>query len=430
MKINELYKPYIKSAKRINVLWGGRGSSKSWTIAQKKIMRLVSYPYCKDVILRKNYVSHKDSTYDLLQTVIISEGLADDFYFKVSPLEIVHIPTGNKLLFRGLNDKTDREKLKSIVNPTGAWMEELQEFEHEDFIDVNLIIRGESEIPKEIDLSFNPIDEELWMKRRFFDDCPDPDKVLTLHSTYKDNKFLDQEYINTLESLIKEDENYYNVYALGLWGKLDTRGKIYKRFNPIKNVAQWTLNKHLPIIVACDFNVDPMKWALIQCLHQTDYVFDEIVKMDTDTESMVKELIKRYGNEHDYHIYGDYSGTFRHTSSRTTDYNIIKQYLPKAQLFLKPNPLVVDRVNAVNWRLCNKEGIRRLIISPNCENVIHDFKHATFKKGTRDEDKQQEKYDGKNPKLALIHITSAIGYYIEYNYGLKGKVTSIIRSAY
>lgn len=430
MKVNIAYQPYHESIKRINVLWGGRYSAKSYEIAQKKFLRLISNEYAKELITRKYYNTHKESTYQTIKDVIITEGYYDQFNFVQSPLLIIHKPTGNRFIFKQLGNEKDRQKIKSIKDITGAWMEEAQENVGDDFSAVNLIVRGQYNIKKEIDVSFNPIDEQLWMKNRFFDNPPDRERILTLNTTYKDNAYLDDDYSKTLELLINEDQNLYNVYVLGKWGKFDVVGKIYKRFHPEKSVVEWNYQPSLPIIVCCDFNVDPMKWALIQCLNGIDYVFDEIVKIDTDTESMVQELIKRYGLDPEYHIYGDYSGTFRHTSSRTTDYSIIENYLPHAQLNLKSNPLVVDRVNAVNWRLLNKEGKRRLFIDPRCEDTVYDFRNARFKKGKREEEKSDEKYDGKNTKLSLIHITSAIGYYIEYKYGLKGKVTAIIGSAY
>ena len=317
-----------------------------------------------------------------------------------------------------------------MIDITGTWIEEAQEFGREDFTAINLIVRGNYKIKKEVDVSFNPIDEELWMKPRFFDLPPDKDEIFTLNTTYKHNRFLDPDYARTLELLINEDQNMYNVYVLGMWGKTDVTGKIYKKFHPIKNVQPYEFNHNFPIIVCCDFNVDPMKWALVQNVNGMIYVFDEIVKKDTYTEEMVKALIARYGYDKSYFIYGDYSGTFKHTSSRVTDYNIIKQYLPHATLKLKPNPLVIDRINAVNMMLMNKSGMRRLIVDPKCVNLIYDFKNAKFRKGTREEDKEDEKYDGINPQLSLIHITSALGYYIEYEFGLKGKITTIIKSLY
>ena len=109
MRINKVYKDYLDSVKRFNVLWGGGGSGKSYAIAQKKVKRVVSHKYCKEIILRKNYASLKDSCYALLTEVIRDENLESDFEFKVSPLEIVHIPTQNRMLFKGMLYEKDRE---------------------------------------------------------------------------------------------------------------------------------------------------------------------------------------------------------------------------------------------------------------------------------------------------------------------------------
>ena len=425
MLINSAYRPYIESSKRINVVWGSAGSGKSYTVAQNKVKKCISNPYFKCVTLRKNAVTLKDSVYALIQKVIFEENLQDQFKFTTSPLSIKHLPTGNEFIFRGMLNEVDREKIKSIVDPTDAWLEEANEFDKEDFQQINLRVRGANETVKQIDLTFNPVDEELWLKDRFFDNPPDKEDIFTLNTTYKDNKFLDKPYTEALEKLINEDDNLYKVYVLGQWGSIDNRGRIYKRFIdeefPNGSIAKHDYIPQLPIIVCCDFNVDPMKWALIQNVNGVDYVFDEIVKQDTDTEQMTKELINRYGVL-PYIVYGDASGTFRHTSAKATDYQIMKQYLPSMQMNVKQaNPPVTDRINAVNWRLQNKEGKRRLFVDPKCKNAIYDFKRATFKEGTREEDKSLERYDGKNPVMSLIHITSAIGYYIEYEYSLKGK---------
>lgn len=423
MRVNKVYKDYFDSTKRFNVLWGGAGSGKSYAIAQKKVKRLVSSPYCKDIILRKNYVSLKDSCYSLLCDIIQDENIGADFEFKVSPLEIVY-KNGNKFLFRGMQYEKDREKIKSIKDPTGAWFEEVNEFDKEDITQLNLRIRGKSQIIKQIDISFNPVDELHWLKDRFFDNPPNPDDIFTLNTTFRDNRqFLDDEYISELENLVNESQLFYKVYNKGQWGSLDVRGRIYKKYvDSLENgnLCHYDYNDSLPIIVCCDFNVDPMKWALIQNDNDKDYVFDEIVKADTDTEEVAKELFSRYGKT-TYYVYGDYSGTFRHTSSRTTDYDIIKHVIPNAKIFTQPNPPVINRINAVNWRLQNDRGVRRLFVDEKCKNVRNDFNKVKYKEGTREEDKRQEDYDGKNPLQSLVHISSGIGYYIEYEYSLKGR---------
>lgn len=420
MIINSAYKPAFETDKRYLFFMGSGGSGKSVAIAQKKVLRVISYPYAKEIILRKNFVSLKDSCYSLIGEVISNENINYMFDFTVSPLKIVHRDTGNEFLFRGMKDEKDREKVKSINMPTGAWFEELTEFERKDLLQVDIRIRGEYDIPKEVACSFNPTDEDIWINQEIYQNNTNIGDYLFIHTTYEDNKFIDDEYKKILVSLKDIDENYYNVYALGKWGSQDSRGLIYKNFLESKNVLPCPINPHLPLILYCDFNVDPMKWGFGQIDRGTVKAVAEIVKADTDTASMCEEatrlkLIPQI-------VHGDYSGTFRHTSSRSTDYDIIKQYFPNVQVKVKPNPAVIDRINSVNMMLYNKQtDTRRLFIDPSCKHLINDFKKVKFVEGKREEDKSQEKYDGKNTMNALVHMSSAMGYLVEYEFGLRGK---------
>ena len=81
-------------------------------------------------------------------------------------------------------------------------------------------MRGKSSWYKQMMISFNPISVTHWLKKEFFDtDNPD---VITYHSTYRDNKFLDAEQIKVLESFKKTDPYYYAVYCLNFIGAIKT----------------------------------------------------------------------------------------------------------------------------------------------------------------------------------------------------------------
>lgn len=237
-----------------------------------------------------------------------------------------------------------------------------------------------------------------------------------LHSTYLDNKFIDNDYRRLLEGLVNEDEYFHTVYALGEWSALKLSGRVYKRFsdhNILTGEKKYIYNDRAVINVCCDFNYDPMKWALIQNENGEDIIFDEIVQDDTETELMAKELKRRYPIA-TFNVYGDYSGTSRSTRRRSTDYDIIREVLNLNQEFIYviPNPLVTTRVNIVNWRLCNKSGVRKLFVNENCEHAIKDFRRVTWLKNKKIEDQT-------NPDNQLTHISSAIGYYVNYKYTLK-----------
>ena len=110
----------------------------------------------------------------------------------------------------------DVEKLKSIHKVSVVWVEEATECDLADIRQLDIRMRGKSSWYKQMMISFNPISVTHWLKKEFFDtDNPD---VITYHSTYRDNKFLDAEQIKVLESFKKTDPYYYSVYCLGEWG--------------------------------------------------------------------------------------------------------------------------------------------------------------------------------------------------------------------
>lgn len=233
-----------------------------------------------------------------------------------------------------------------------------------------------------------------------------------LHTTYHDNKFIDEEYKKVLSDLASEDDYMYSVYSLGQWTALKVSGRIYKKFTDENIEHNYKYNSDKVINVCCDFNYDPMKWALIQQDNNDDIIFDEIVQYDTDTESMAKELKRKYPFGM-FEIYGDYSGMSRSTRRRSTDYDIIRNTLMIKQenIFVKSNPVVTYRTNIVNWRLRNNKGVRKLFVTPNCEHTLKDFRRVVWEKNKKVEDQRT------NPDLT--HISSAIGYYLNYKYTLK-----------
>jgi len=108
----------------------------------------------------------------------------------------------------------DREKLKSIHGVTSIWIEEATEISYLDYLQINLRLRGKRKNYKQIILSYNPIDSHHWLNK-----FKKTESTQKLRTTYKDNKFIDEEYEYILEDLKHQDENYYRIYALGEWGK-------------------------------------------------------------------------------------------------------------------------------------------------------------------------------------------------------------------
>jgi len=225
---NSVYLPCYLNMSRYLVLYGGAGSGKSRFVAQKIVYRMLTETQHRFLVARKIEKSLRKSAHQLLIDTIEDMGLEKLFKYSKSPTGEMTISclNGNTILFVGL-DST--EKLKSIEKISGVWIEEASELSLDDFTQLDLRLRGKLKNYKQIILSFNPINSKHWLKKRFFD-IKDKDATV-IHTTYLDNKFLDETYITVLNTLKVTNFSYYEIYALGKWGVL--KGKIYKEYTII-----------------------------------------------------------------------------------------------------------------------------------------------------------------------------------------------------
>ena len=194
-------------------------------------------------------------------------------------------------------------------------------------------------------------------------------------------------------------------------------GRVYYGWDRELNNTNATWNTNYPLKIMCDFNVNPMKWAVGQTIGKEIFIIGEVVEHNTYTQSMSRAIGERYGFDTYYQIYGDYSGTARSTKARTTDYEIIQSILTNSEVFIKPNPPIHDRVNSLNALLCNSKNERRLFVNISlAPHAVKDFEQVVWHKTKREPD-QVTNHD-------LTHISSGIGYFADYDYSLKGKIRS------
>lgn len=212
---NESFIPLFFDEHRYLVLKGGGGSGKSIFAGRKVLERVTTEPGHRWLVCRKVAKTLRQSCFKQLvgqakahysdQIAYIPKGNSGDMYMRFK--------NGSEILFCGLDDV---EKLKSIYNITGVWIEEATEVLESDFNQLDIRLRGHTEFYKQIIISFNPVSMLHWLKKRFFDRA-DP-RCRTHESTYLDNRFLPEEDRLTLESFKETDEYYYTVYCLGQWG--------------------------------------------------------------------------------------------------------------------------------------------------------------------------------------------------------------------
>lgn len=234
---NSYYYELIWCTTRYLVLYGGASSGKSYFITQRYITKIIK-PTAKMnlLVIRKTKVSTRQSTFALFKQVLNDWDMIDDFKIRESDMTMVCKDNGNIILFSGCDDT---ERLKSSTTENGAltdiWVEEASEISESDFNQLDVRLRGEGRY-KQICISFNPIDANHWLKKRFID-VKSPD-ITVNKSTYKNNEHLNPEDGANLEKFKTIDPYYYDVYCLGNWGVLGNsifnKNKINERLKQLK----------------------------------------------------------------------------------------------------------------------------------------------------------------------------------------------------
>ena len=226
---NPVFKKANATKKRYRALKGSAGSGKSVNIAQDYILKLgdPKYKGANLLVVRKSESTHKYSTYSELTGAInrIYGEYAEDYWtMKLSPLEITSKVTGNSIIFRGVNDAKQREKLKSINFPHGKltwiWCEEATELMESDVDILDDRLRGildNINLYYQITFTFNPVSASHWIKRKYFDFVSDD--IFTCQSTYLQNRFIDEAYHRRMMMRKQQDPEGYKVYGLGEWGE-------------------------------------------------------------------------------------------------------------------------------------------------------------------------------------------------------------------
>lgn len=209
---NSAFLPLYKDEHRYLVLMGGGGSGKSIFAGRKLLERATSESGHRFLVCRKVARTLRESCYQQLVGQLRECYPGSGYKENKSDMKI-SFSNGSEIIFAGLDDV---EKLKSIYNIDGIWIEEASELLETDFNQLDIRLRGETKYYKQIIITFNPVSILHWLKLRFFDRTDE--RTRTHRSTYKDNRFLDAEAIKTLEAFKDTDEYYYTVYCLGMWG--------------------------------------------------------------------------------------------------------------------------------------------------------------------------------------------------------------------
>jgi len=299
--IGKNYADFWNTQKRYCVCKGSRGSKKSKTAALRRIFRIVNYPKCNYLCIRRYANTIRDSIYADTKWAINKLGLDAFFNCTVSPMEIVYIPTGQKILFRGLDEGT---KVTSISVTEGVLnfvdIEEAYEILEDDFNKVDMSIRGE--LPegyfKQLTLLFNPWSANSWLKPRFFD--VEDDDVFVKTTTWQCNEWLGEDDRNLFLKMKEQNPRRYRIEGDGEWGIAE--GLIYEKVR-LENFDVDEI-RQLPDIKSAfnlDFGfTDPNAFVceMVDNTNKKIYIFDEWYKTGV-TNRIIAQQIKDmgYGNQ-------------------------------------------------------------------------------------------------------------------------------------
>lgn len=365
------YDDFWRFKGRYRVCKGSRASKKSKTSAlwYAVWMNKQGYENANLVVFRKTYRTIKDSCFTDLKWALDRIGVLNDWNITLSPLEMTRKSTGQKILFRGLDDVL---KITSITVERGtlcwAWLEEAYEVMNED--DFNILdesIRGECPEPlfKQWTITFNPWNEHHWLKKRFFDAPPDPD-ILALTTNYLCNEWLDAADIKVFEDMKKRNPRRYAVAGLGGWGIVD--GLVYENWKEQAfDHTSDEFRKEHPNLVSCfgiDFGYtnDPstLFCGLLDLKEKRLFVFDEMYEKGLSNKR-IAETVQGMG-------YGKERITADSAEPKSID------ELKSLGLKVKAATKGKDSIkNGIQW-IQDLE----IIIHPRCVNFITEISNYTW----------------------------------------------------
>lgn len=214
------------SQKTVVVNIGGAGSSKSMSIIQLMAIKFFSEKRKIFLTCRKSLPALRMTAYRVATELLKDAGLYGFVEHNKSDRSFYFPGSRNLWTFTSIDDP---EKIKSSEF-NYIHMEEANEFSYDDFMILRLRLRARTGdgIPNRMYLTFNPSDEEIWIRKELVDR---PGAAEVVKSTYLDNPFLSEEYVKTLLDLKDQDDSYYKIYTLGEWATV--KGLIFPNFQVV-----------------------------------------------------------------------------------------------------------------------------------------------------------------------------------------------------
>jgi len=378
------------------VVKGSRGSKKSKTTALNIIYRMMKYKWANTLVIRRFSNTLKQSCYTDLKWAINKLDVSHLWKTNESLPELTYTPTGQKIIFRGLDDPL---KITSISVDVGilcwVWFEEAYEIESEDkFRTVVESIRGSYDDPeffKQVTVTFNPWSERHWLKRVFFDEKTREDDTFAITTTFRVNEWLDEQDRKRYESLWKTNPRRARIVCDGEWGVAE--GLVYENFKVEEFDIDKVISECNKTVFGLDFGYvhDPSAFVAIAADKENKklYIFDEMYQVGLRNQQ-IYERLKEMGYEH--------SEIVADSAERKSIDELRILGLKRIRPCSKGKDSVIHGIQYIqNYQI---------IIHPKCKNFIEEINNYVF-------DKDREGNTLNKPIDEFNHLMDAMRYAVQ-----------------
>lgn len=415
-------------------IYGGKGSAKTFTIAQNIIMRCYEEMQ-KAIVLRKESATIRHTIKPSYDAALDSVRL--NWRYTVLQMKLKGCYERFDIEFKGL-DKHD--KAKGLEGYADIHLDELDQFTYDDYREMVMAHRGE--VAKVRFFSWNPVDINSWIKTQVIDQEEWVDSFLKLPSehsfvkvntggdkaliktVYQDNYwivgspdyeketgygFRDQDTIDRYERMKDIDPQWYDVNVLGNWGVMKPDDPFFTRIEE-RHFGQTEINDNLPVALSFDFNV---RNSVIVGQFS---IYDKYIRINreyhlqgVDLIELVTEVIHEFGTDRHYLITGDASGENRSALTRGNvgAYDIIKKVFKSFDVRFDMY-VPTHNLSHINSRqMCNMVMLmeKDFVIDESCEILRADLERM---RATKDGGLDKKHADGNN----YGHIGDAYRYFI------------------
>ena len=372
--VPKFYPLLFDYSKRWEVYMGSAGSAKSYFITQKLIVRACNEKI-KILVCRRYGSTIRNTCFSLFKDILNKWKLTP--YVKIRETDFnIKFPNGSEIIFSGLDEET---KLLSLNNIGCIFIEEVFEVPKPLVEQLNLRLRGTTP-NQQILMAFNPISKNHWL----YDFCEvnPPSSFRFTHSTYKDNPFLNSEYIAELEEMYKMNPAKARIFCDGEWG-VDAEGLVITNWRKEEFDAMALAANGLEHRAGMDIGwID--KSAIIDTLYdrenKTIYVFNEFYKSGCQLDGLAQAI--RDMNLSKTKIFVDSAEPrsiqyFKNEGLRAEGCAKGKDSVKAGLMFLQ-NHLIVVHPSCKNFimELENFSYIKSKQTGEWTENTTHEFSHA------------------------------------------------------